>query len=127
MNNSAEQRARILVVDDDRAIVIAFTRLLRAHYEVVGLTDARQALALILGGERFDVILCDLFMPGMGGVEFYGELTALDDDIAQRVVFLSGGAFTDSMQSFLERIPNQTVSKPFDSEKLLGLIRNLTG
>jgi hypothetical protein len=42
------------------------------------------------------------------------------------VVFLSGGAFTEDTQDFLSQVPNPTVSKPFDSDALLGLIRNMT-
>ena len=117
---------RILVIDEERAIVTAFVRLLGARYEVVGLVDAREALERILGGEHFDAILCDLFMPGMGGIEFYDRLIAADQKSAQRVVFLSGGAFTEDTQAFLSNVPNPTVAKPFDSEKLLGLIQEMT-
>jgi CheY-like chemotaxis protein len=115
-----------LVIDDERAIVTAFVRLLGGQYEVVGLVDAREGLQRILGGEHFDVILCDLFMPGMGGMEFYDQLSSADQESARKVVFLSGGAFTEDSQEFLAQVPNPTVAKPFDSEKLLGLIRSMT-
>lgn len=116
----------MLVIDDERAIVTAFVRLLGAQYDVVGLVDAREGLRRILDGERFDVILCDLFMPGMGGKEFYDELASQDRATAERIVFLSGGAFTSDAQDFLDQVPNPTVSKPFDAEALLGLIRSMT-
>ncbi len=119
-------RPKVLVIDDERAIVLAFTRLLRAHYDVSAFTDAREALERIRAGERYDLILCDLSMPGMGGVEFYLKLSTFDHDYAQRVVFLSGGVFSDSVQDFLDGVPNHTISKPFDSEALLGLIRTMT-
>lgn len=119
-------KPRVLVIDDERAIVTAFVRLLGTQYDVVGLVDAREGLQRILGGEQFDVILCDLFMPGMGGIEFYDQLCHADQGAAARVVFLSGGAFTEDTQDFLSQVPNPTVSKPFDSDALLGLIRNMT-
>jgi CheY-like chemotaxis protein len=120
-------KPRILVIDDERAIVAAFVRLFRTQYDVVGLVDAREALQRIADGEHFDAILCDLFMPGMGGVEFYDQLSQVDSSSAGRVIFLSGGAFTQDTQDFLSRVPNPTVSKPFDSEALFGVIRTLTG
>lgn len=122
----AVMRPKILVIDDERAIVLAFTRLLRAHYEVFAFTDAREALETIRGGEQYDLILCDLSMPGMGGVEFYRSLSMLDEGYARRIIFLSGGVFSESVQDFLDRVPNHTVSKPFDSEALLGLLRTMT-
>lgn len=124
---SSSGKPRILVIDDERAIVVAFTRLLSAQYEVEGLTDAREALQKLAQGEHFDVILCDLFMPRMGGMEFYAELQRLDDGTAGRVIFLSGGAYTDAMHDFLSQVPNPTVSKPFDAVELLGVIRRMTG
>ncbi len=119
-------KPRILVIDDERAIVVAFSRLLGAHYDVVGLTDARQALAQIRDGQRFDVILCDLFMPRMGGREFYSQLRQLGTDATEKIIFLSGGAYTDEIESFLASVPNRTVSKPFDAEELLGVIAGMT-
>jgi CheY-like chemotaxis protein len=115
-----------LVIDDERAIVAAFVRLLSSRYEVLGMVDAREALKRIVAGEVFDVILCDLFMPGMGGMEFYDELACVDQQSARRVVFLSGGAFTPDTQEFLAQVPNPTVAKPFDSEALLALLRTMT-
>ncbi len=120
------KKPRILVIDDERAIVVAFSRLLSAHYDVVGLTDARQALLQITNGARFDVILCDLFMPRMGGREFYSELAELGTGAAEKVIFLSGGAYTDEIEAFLSSVPNRTVSKPFDADELLGVIAGMT-
>jgi CheY-like chemotaxis protein len=65
-------------------------------------------------------------MPEMGGVEFYDHLRSIDDSIASRVVFLSGGGYTEQTQRFLDGLPNQTVDKPFDSQELLGLISRMT-
>lgn len=105
---------------------MAFTRLLGIQHQVEGLTNAREALTRIRSGAHFDVILCDLSMPDMGGVEFYDEVRNIDDAIASRVVFLSGGGYTEKTQRFLDGLPNQTVSKPFDSQELLGLISRMT-
>jgi CheY-like chemotaxis protein len=124
--STSKSRASILVIDDEPAIVTAFTRLLGRRHQVEGLTDAREALGRIRDGARFDVILCDLSMPEMGGLEFYDKLSNIDGSSASRVVFLSGGGYPEKTQRFLEGLPNHTVSKPFDSQELLGLISSMT-
>jgi CheY-like chemotaxis protein len=115
-----------LVIDDERAIVSAFVRLLGTHYDVHGLTDAREALRQIAEGQRYDAILCDLFMPGMGGMQFFDELGSVNHEQATKVVFLSGGAYTDDAERFLAEIPNPSLSKPFDSQRLLSVLRSVT-
>ena len=68
------KRARILLVDDEPMILESLRRAL-ARYVVQTLTRAREALERIVAGERFDVILCDLLMPGMSGMELGEELS----------------------------------------------------
>ena len=76
-------------------------------------------------GERFDVILCDLMMPEMTGMDLYAELGKLAGDQADRLVFVTGGAFTPRAREFLERVPNARVEKPIDFQNLRLLLRNL--
>jgi CheY-like chemotaxis protein len=77
-------------------------------------TRAAEALERLQAGERFDVILCDLMMPGMDGRQLFEEITRLDESQASRVMFLSGGAYTPVLQAFLARVPNERIQKPFD-------------
>ena len=53
-------------------------------------------------------------MPGMDGRQLFDEIASLDTEQAQRIVFLSGGAFTPARQAFLAGVPNERISKPFD-------------
>ena len=64
-------RAAVLVVDDEPAMGRALQRTLREHLDVVALTSAREAHALIAGGERFEVILSDVMMPEMSGMDLH--------------------------------------------------------
>ncbi len=71
--------------------------------------------------------LCDLLMPEMSGVELFQHLEAEAPDQCERVVFLTGGAFTPRAQEFLSRVPNARLEKPFDLDDLMVLIRKTMG
>jgi PAS domain S-box-containing protein len=115
------RRALVLVVDDEPSVGFAIRRVLRGH-DVETATTAPEALGLLAQGKEFDVILSDLMMPGMSGMELYAEISHLHPKLAPRVVFLTGGAFTPEANSFLDRIENERMDKPFESRKLRELV-----
>ena len=96
---------RILVVDDEPGICSSLRRILGQPYETETTTSAREALRLIQAGERFDLILCDLMMPELTGMELHQELREIAPDQADRMVFLTGGAFTPSARRVPRRDP----------------------
>jgi CheY-like chemotaxis protein len=117
------RRARILVVDDEEMICVTLTRILSHAHEVHTLTRAREALERLLrGDEKYDVVLCDLMMPDLSGMELYEALKREAPEQIDRIVFLTGGAFTPRAQAFTTQVPNLFVEKPFEAEKLLDLI-----
>jgi signal transduction histidine kinase len=116
-------RGRILVVDDEPIVCFSLERLLSTEGEVVALTSARQALASVQSGERYDVILCDLMMPEMDAPVLYDEIRAVSPAQAERMVFVTGGAFTVRAREFLESVPNPRLGKPFDVDALVELVR----
>ena len=116
---------KMLIVDDEPMILGALRRSFIADYHVTCVGDGRRALERIKRGERFDVILCDLMMPEMTGMELHAELTAVAPEQVERVVFVTGGAFTPRAREFLERVPNARVEKPIDLSNLRQLLRNL--
>lgn len=106
-------RSRILVVDDEPSIGVAVRRVLSRDHAVEIETDPEVALAR-LREERFDLVLCDLMMPKLGGPEFHAELTRLAPDLARSMIVLTGGAFTASAREFLARHENVCIEKPFE-------------
>jgi signal transduction histidine kinase len=120
---AARRRGHILVVDDEPIVCFSLERLLATEGDVVALTNAREALARIRAGERFDVILCDLLMPEMDAPSLHAELLAVAPDQADRMVFVTGGAFTVRARDFLDRVPNERLAKPFDVDALFSLVR----
>ncbi len=121
---TAIRRGRVLIIDDEPMIGSAIRRTLRAQHDVVACLKATEALDLIRAGERFDVILCDLMMPEMTGIEFHSELDRLDPRQAADVIFLTGGGFTPAAKTFLASSPNLRIEKPFDAANLRSVINS---
>ncbi len=119
---SPPRRGRILVVDDEAAIGSTLRRALSEEHDIESLTNAREALRRLAAGDRFDVILCDLMMPVMTGVEFYEALSRVDPEQARRIIFMTGGAFTPTAKNFLDGVQNPRLEKPFDLQLLRALL-----
>jgi CheY-like chemotaxis protein len=115
-------RARLLVIDDDAAVAAAMARLLGLHHDVAIETDPIVALARLGGPEWFDVVFCDLMMPSGSGMELYEKVAASAPHVAARVVFMTGGVFTEEAGTFLERVPNARLTKPFTLEAVQAIV-----
>jgi len=122
----AERVGRLLVIDDEPKLASAVRRALRGWSDITFLDDGRSALDL-LGRESFDVILCDLMMPKMSGIELFAHLLRDHPAAAERVVFLTGGAFTPEAREFLAQIDNPWLEKPFESGELRRLLSEVVG
>ena len=120
---SATHRGRILIVDDEEMIIRILTRILAKEHDVVTTVDAREALAMCARGEKFDLILCDLMMPIMTGIELHSEISLLSPEQAQAMIFVTGGAFTEKTRSFLSDIPKEHIEKPFDAANLRAIVQ----
>jgi PAS domain S-box-containing protein len=117
-----EKRGRVLVVDDEAMVGNALRRILKDH-DVTVLSDAREARSRLAQGERYDLILCDLMMPEMTGMDLHTELARVTPEQAERLVFLTGGAFTPAATEFLDRVPNERLEKPFVASNLRALVQ----
>ena len=120
-----QRRARVLVVDDEPWVGQSLQRALRQH-DVTITTNGREALEIIASGEPFDVILSDLMMPEMSGAELYEQLAARDRAAAERVVFMTGGAFTPGARDLLAHVRNERIEKPFEIRALRELIDRMS-
>jgi signal transduction histidine kinase len=119
------RRAQILVVDDELTLATAVRRMLSAEHDVQVATSAREAIRKLSQGERFDMILSDLMMPQMSGMDLHAELVRMAPDQAERMVFMTGGAFTSRSRAFLDQVPNPRIEKPFDVGVLRALLNGL--
>jgi CheY-like chemotaxis protein len=97
-------------------------RVLGREHDVTLVAGGREALDLLDAGHRFDAILCDLMMPEMTGMDLYGELSRSTPDAVDRMVFITGGAFTPAARAFLDDVPNQRLEKPVAVETLRAVV-----
>lgn len=113
--------ARVMIIDDDRDILRTLERALRGH-DVATFGKAREAMDLLRSGGHADVILCDLMMAEYTGMDFHADLVRELPDLAARVIFMTGGAFTLQAQQYVAAVPNPCIPKPFDFAALRRLI-----
>jgi CheY-like chemotaxis protein len=121
----AVRRGNVLVIDDEESLAQAIRRFLSVEHNVTAVYRARDALDLLELGTRYDVILCDLMMPQITGMELHGEVVRIDAAQAARIVFLTGGAFTPSAREFLVTTSNRRIEKPFDLKEVRRLVNEL--
>ncbi|HMA91257.1 MAG TPA: ATP-binding protein [Polyangiaceae bacterium] len=117
----AGRQARILLIDDEPAVLRGLARVLKGH-QVVMTDDGRNALETYKSGD-FDIVFCDVMMPGFSGMEFVQELEKLGSEHARRVVLMTGGVDHEDIREFIAKSGNRCLSKPFETEKLQQCIR----
>ncbi|HZJ68337.1 MAG TPA: PAS domain S-box protein [Kofleriaceae bacterium] len=117
---AAGPRRRVLVVDDERLICDAIERELADNHDVAVATTGTDALALV-ATKKFDLILCDVMMPGMDGHELYRRIAAQYPGVERRFVFMTG-ALAPNVAKALDGLPNPWLAKPFEIEDVLALI-----
>jgi PAS domain S-box-containing protein len=116
------RRLKILVVDDEPLLVRTLARMLAPHATVTTETAPDRALELVLGDSEFDVVVCDLMMPGLGGVDLHERVAREKPGLAARFLFITGGTTTDRTHEYLERTRATCLSKPFSVVELLDAI-----
>ena len=119
------RRARLLVIDDEPLVCRALQRILSPPHDVRVQETGRGALAALQADAGYDLILCDLMMPDLTGMDLHGQVAARAPALADRFVFLTGGAFTAGARDFLERVKNERVEKPFEPAALRNLVSRL--
>ena len=110
-----------MVVDDDATVARTLRRLLK-EYDVHTDNSGREALALS-SEHVFDVIICDLMMPEVSGMEVFARVSERCPDIASRFVFMTGGAFTPQAREFLKQTSLVCLEKPFELRQIRDLVR----
>ena len=118
------RKASVLVVDDEPLIGVLLRRILSGD-DVTVVETVEEALALLAARRTFDVIFSDLMMPGRSGIDLHDELARSSPQHLERLIIITGGAFTPAGVAFLERVPNQRIQKPFDAKAIRAAVRSL--
>lgn len=118
-------RLCVLVVDDEPLIGTTLRILLDDH-EVSVVSSGPAARELLASGASFDVILCDLMLEGFSGMDLARWLEEARPELAPRLVFMTGGAFTDEARQFLRGVPStRQLEKPFSTDDIQRVLRSL--
>jgi EAL domain-containing protein (putative c-di-GMP-specific phosphodiesterase class I) len=118
-----ERAEEVLVVDDDEAVRTTVSRVLtRAGFRVDAACNAEEALAIIDAGKRFDVIVTDLLMPGMHGIEFLRRVRRIDLDVP--LIVLTGNPTLETAIAVVEYGGFRYLEKPISNEALCETVRS---
>lgn len=118
---SPPRSLQILVIDDEKPVLAYLERVLTQH-DLTTETDPREALERILEGSDHDVILCDLMMPEMTGMDLYREVRRRRPELAKRMLFMTAGVLAEEGRDFLKSLPGRWVEKPLRISDLEALI-----
>lgn len=114
-------RGRILVVDDEDELRAAMVRMLREHDPVQAASGA-QAKEILEIDQAFDLILSDIMMSDVSGMELHEWLTETYPRLATQFIFITGGAFTPRAREYLSKVDNIRLEKPFDVANLKKIV-----
>ena len=105
-----------MIVDDEPSLADLIQRLLQERCQPEVAPSGRRALQIVAerGAQFFDVILCDLMMPGMTGMDLYAAVARQWPGLERRFIFMTGGAFTATAADFLSLARVPCIDKPFD-------------
>jgi signal transduction histidine kinase/ActR/RegA family two-component response regulator len=115
------RRLRLLIVDDEVLVARAVRRVFDKEFRVEIALDGETALEKLRKTD-FDVVLCDVMMPGTSGLDVYRQVRAENEPLARRFVFATGGLFSQELSDSVKRLSNMIVEKPFDPAELRRVI-----
>ncbi len=123
---AAPTRGHVLIIDDEVALTSALRRQLRGHHDVTIINDGAAGLAAVLR-QDFDVILCDIMMPGTDGIVVLETLRRNRPDVVPRLVLMTAGVCADPMRERVLSAGGQFLDKPVPLETLLAMIAGVRG
>jgi CheY-like chemotaxis protein len=107
----------VAIIDDEASVLMAMRRVLGQQHEVHEFNAPAVALDQIPALNP-EVIFCDVMMPDMSGGEFFRRLQVSAPRLAQRVIFMTGGAFSAAGRAFLGELTSPVLEKPFSAERV---------
>ncbi len=112
---------RVLIVDDQPEIARALARVFAGEAEITVATSGVEALACFGRGTTFELVLCDVMMPGMTGPQLFAKVKALEPQAAAAFVFTTGGVDADHQRE-LQATGARCLAKPVDIAALRNLL-----
>ena len=117
--------SRILIVDDEQDIVEIAARVLAQQGHLVDVARSGQEAIRCVERRGYDLIVCDIKMPGMNGISFWEELTRRDPGWRKRIVFMTGDMANEQTVGFLQEAGAPVLQKPFELQRLNSWIQEM--
>ncbi len=118
-----KSRPKVLVIDDDKLVLRGLQRIITAPYLVDCASSGQEALQKI-HDEDYDIILCDILMPGLSGIGVFERLKELRPDVQKTFIFISAGTFNEASHNRVAS-SQPMLSKPIKREELMRVLDEL--
>ncbi len=113
---------RMLFVDDEATIRRGYERVFGRTNAVSLAADGEEATQILMENKTFDVIVCDLMMPRVSGMQLFHRVQANHPALASAFIFVTGGAIDAEGEAFLASLDNPVLAKPFEMRELVELV-----
>jgi DNA-binding NtrC family response regulator len=124
-SQDADGGPRVLVLDDEPSILAFLDKALSiAGYRAIITSSGSEAVAAVREA-RVDAMLCDHRMSGMSGIEAFDAVTAIQPDLRDRFVFMSGDVLNPQLVEFATQRGIRLLSKPFDLDTVSRTLREV--
>jgi signal transduction histidine kinase len=115
------RRLSIIIIEDETALLAPLRRMLADRHDVLTFSNPRDGMHSLVERDPPDVIICDINMPEISGLELYREVTRVKPFLADRFVFLTGGD-SDELAQMIQDAPRRVLEKPVHRHELIAAI-----
>lgn len=118
------QRISIVIIEDEISLLLPMRKMLAKEYDVLTFSDSLEGLRCLMDREPPDVIICDLNMPVMNGLELWRTVTAAKPYLAERFLFFTGGD-SENLLGANQEATHRVLEKPVSRSELVAAIRSI--
>jgi signal transduction histidine kinase len=122
---SSNRRLSIIIVEDETALLQPLRRMLADRHDVLTFSDPRDGIRCLIEREPPDVIICDVNMPHVSGLDLYREVTRGRPFLAERFIFLTGG-YSEELANLMAGSPRRILEKPVHRKDLIAAIESVS-
>jgi signal transduction histidine kinase len=123
--SSSNRRLSIIIVEDETALLQPLRRMLADRHDVLTFSDPRDGMRCLIEREPPDVIICDVNMPHVSGLDLYREVTRGRPFLAERFIFLTGG-YSEELANLMAGSPRRILEKPVHRKDLIAAIESVS-
>jgi CheY-like chemotaxis protein len=119
------RKSDILVIDDETSVLQFVERLLTDKGHHVDVVDNAKDAIEFFNSKSYDLILMDVLMPDMSGIELYKKFQQMDKSAGSRVLFMTGDVLGTTNKAVISQIRAHCIEKPFDPDVLMAKINEV--